>query len=152
MRFQRFDDRYIVRIESGEPLIDTLTAFLHTEQVEFADLSAAGAVSWVHLGYWNAQARAYQYREFDEQLEVVSFEGNCALKDGAPFLHLHGVFGRHDFTAVAGHIKEARVHPTLEVWLRTEDVPVRRAHDSASGLDLLDLPDRMHPSATSKAP
>ena len=143
MRFQRFDDRYVVRLESGEPVIDTLSEFLRSEQVEFANLSAAGAVSWVHLGYWNAETHAYEYREFDEQLEVVSFQGNSSLKDDAPFLHLHGVFGRHDFTAVAGHIKEARVHPTLEVWLRTEDMPVRRSHDSASGLDLLDLPDRM---------
>ena len=143
MHFQRFDDRYVVRLESGEPVIDTLSEFLRSEQVEFANLSAAGAVSWVHLGYWNAETHAYEYREFDEQLEVVSFQGNSSLKDDAPFLHLHGVFGRHDFTAVAGHIKEARVHPTLEVWLRTEDMPVRRSHDSDSGLDLLDLPDRM---------
>jgi hypothetical protein len=41
---------------------------------------------------------------------------------------------------VRGHINEARVHPTLEVRLRTEDVAVRRAHDAATGLDLLDLP------------
>ncbi len=146
MRFQRFEDRYVVRLESGEPLIETLTEFLRAEQVEFANLSAAGAVSWFRLGYWNARTRDYEYHEFEEQCEVVSFEGNCALKDGAPFLHLHGVFGRHDFTAIAGHIKDARVHPTLEVWLRTEDVPVRRAHDSGTGLDLLDLPDRIHPN------
>jgi uncharacterized protein len=143
MRFQRFDDRYIVRLASGELLIDTLTKFLRTEQVEFANLSAAGAVSWVRLGYWNAETQAYEYREFDEQLEVVSFEGNSALNDGAPFLHLHGVFARRDFTAIAGHIKDLRVHPTLEIWLRTENVPVRRARDSVSGLDLLDLPERI---------
>lgn len=147
MRFQRFDDRYIVRLESGESVIETLTGFLRFERVEFANLSAAGAVSWVHLGYWNAETRAYEYRELQEQLEVVSFQGNSALKAGEPFLHLHGVFGRHDFSAVAGHIKEARVHPTLEVWLRTEDVPVQRIHDSASGLDLLDLPDQIQRSA-----
>ncbi len=29
MRFERFDDRYIVRLESGEPMIDTLTDFKH---------------------------------------------------------------------------------------------------------------------------
>jgi len=143
MRFQRFDDRYIVRLASSEPLIDTLSELLRTEQVEFANISAAGAVSWVHLGYWNAETRAYEYHEFDEQLEVVSFEGNSALKDGAPFLHLHGVFARRDFTVVAGHIKDLRVHPTLEVWLRTEDVPVRRVQDAATGLDLLDLPERI---------
>jgi predicted DNA-binding protein with PD1-like motif len=140
MRFQRFDDRYIVRLESGEQAIQTLTEFLSTERVEFANISAAGAVSWVRLGYWNAQTREYEYREFDEQMEVVSFQGNTALKDDAPFLHLHGVFARRDYSALGGHIKEARVHPTLEIWLRTEDVPVRRGHDASSGLDLLDLP------------
>ena len=139
MRFQRFQDRYIVRLESSEEAIQTLTEFLRTEGVDFATVSAAGAVSWVRLGYWNAQSRQYEYQEFDEQLEVVSFQGNSALKDNAPFLHLHGVFARRDFSVVGGHIKEARVHPTLEIWLRTEDVPVRRAHEPRSGLDLLDL-------------
>ena len=142
MRFQKFGDRYIVRLESGEPVIESLTGFLRDERIEFANLSAAGAVRWVHLGYWNAETRAYEYREVAEQLEVVSFQGNGSLKDGEPFLHLHGVFGRRDFSVLGGHIKEARVHPTLEVWLRTEDIAVRRAKDQASGLDLLDLPTR----------
>ena len=141
MRFQRFGDRYILRLEGGEPVIATLTEFLKTEHVEFANISAAGAVSHVRLGYWHAPTREYEYREFEEQMEVVSFQGNSALKDDAPFLHLHGVFGKRDYSVVAGHIKEATVHPTLEVWLRTEDVAVRRAHDPTSGLDLLDLPE-----------
>jgi predicted DNA-binding protein with PD1-like motif len=142
VRFQRFDDRYIVRLESGEPVIETLARFLRAEQVEFANVSGAGAVQWVRLGYWNAKTQAYEYRELTEQLEVVSFQGNSSLKDAEPFLHIHGVFGRQDFTALAGHIKEARVHPTLEVWLRTEAIPVCRAHDAATGLDLLDLPQK----------
>jgi uncharacterized protein len=145
VRYQRFGERYIVRLETGESVIDSLTSFLRAQGIEFANLSAAGAVNQVRLAYWNATTRAYEERQFDEQLEVVSFQGNAALKDGAPFLHLHGVFGRHDFSVIAGHIKEARVHPTLEVWLRSEDVAVRRAHDSTSGLDLLDLPERAQP-------
>ena len=142
MRFQQFDGRYIVRLESGEPVVGTLTDFLRAERVEFANLSAAGAVQWVLLGYWNAETRAYEYRECEGQLEVVSFQGNSSLKDGEPFLHIHGVFSWRDFSAFGGHLAEARVHPTLEVWLRTEPVPVRRVRDEASGLDLLDLPDR----------
>jgi predicted DNA-binding protein with PD1-like motif len=145
MRYQRFGDRYIVRLESGESVIETLTALfrgLQAESVEFANVSAAGAVRWARLGYWNAETHAYEYREFDEQLEVVSFQGNASLKDGNPFLHLHGVFGRRDFSVVGGHIKEARVHPTLEVWLHTEAIPVRRTRDEATGLDLLALPER----------
>jgi predicted DNA-binding protein with PD1-like motif len=140
MRFQRFDDRYILRLETGEPVIETLAAFLREQEIRFANVSAAGAVEWLRLGYWNSRSAQYQYRDLEEQLEVVSFQGNAALKDGAPFLHIHGVFGRQDFSVYGGHVKEARVRPTLEVWLRTENVPVRRTRDEATGLDLLDLP------------
>ena len=140
MRFQRFDDRYILRLETGEPVIETLAAFLRGQEIRFANVSAAGAVEWLRLGYWNPRSAQYQYRDLEEQLEVVSFQGNAALKDGAPFLHIHGVFGRQDFSVYGGHVKEARVRPTLEVWLRTENVPVRRTRDEATGLDLLDLP------------
>ena len=141
MRFQQFGERYIVRFESGESVVEALSAFLSAESIEFANISAAGAVQSVRLAYWNAASRKYQERMFDEQLEVVSFQGNSSLKDGKPFLHIHGVFARPDFSTIGGHVKEARVHPTLEVWLRTEDVPVRRTHDDDSGLDLLDLPE-----------
>ncbi|HZS02336.1 MAG TPA: PPC domain-containing DNA-binding protein [Chloroflexota bacterium] len=143
MRFQRFDDRYILRLETGEPVIETLTAFLREQEIQFANISAAGAVQWLRLGYWNPRSAQYEYRDLDEQLEVVSFQGNAARKDGAPFLHIHGVFGREDFSVCGGHVKEARVRPTLEVWLRTENVPVQRTRDPATGLDLLDLPQRI---------
>jgi predicted DNA-binding protein with PD1-like motif len=142
MRFQRLGERYILRFESGEVAIETLTRFLDAEQIEFANVSAAGAVAWARLAYWNAISRRYEEREFEEQLEIVSFEGNSSLKDDRPFLHVHGVFARSDFTTIGGHVKELRVHPTLELWLRTEPVPVRRVHDAGSGLDLLDLPER----------
>jgi predicted DNA-binding protein with PD1-like motif len=140
MRYQPFGDRYIVRLESGEDVIQTLLAFLRRESIDFANISAAGAVASVRLAYWSAEARAYQERDFEEQLEVVSFQGNAALKDGKPFLHVHGVFGRPDFSVIGGHVREARVHPTLEVWLRAEAVPVRRVREDTTGLDLLDLP------------
>jgi predicted DNA-binding protein with PD1-like motif len=146
MRYQRFGDRYIVRLESGEPVIETLRALLRAEMIGFANLSAAGAVRAFELGYWNAETGAYERRRFEEQTEVVSFQGNSALKGGEPFLHLHAVFSRRDFSVVGGHVEEAWVHPTLEVWLRTEDVPVGRVADEASGLTLLDLPETLPPA------
>lgn len=142
MRWQQFEDRYIVRLERGEAAVRTLLTFLEREGIEFASISAAGAVRSVRLAYWNAETRRYEEREFPQQLEVVSFQGNAALKDGVPFLHLHGVFSGRDFSVIGGHLREAEVYPTLEVWLRTEDLPVRRVHDPVTGLDLLDLPEQ----------
>ncbi len=146
MQFQQFDHRYIVRLETGEPAIETLTAFLKAEGIKFADVSAAGAVQWARLGFWNPDTHTYEYHDFPEQMEVVSFQGDASLKGTEPFLHLHGVFSRRDYTTVGGHIVEARVFPTLEVWLRAETTAVRRVLDPATGLDLLDLPQRPAPA------
>jgi predicted DNA-binding protein with PD1-like motif len=132
----------IVRLEAGEPIVATLESFLRAQRADFASITAAGAVESICLSYWDPVKRAYQSRDFPEQLEVVSFEGNSSLKDGQPFLHIHGVFGRSDFSTIGGHIVEGRVNPTLEVWLRTESASVRRVHDQATGLELLDLPSR----------
>ena len=142
MLHKRFGERFIVRLESGEGLVDSLTGLLSEADVGFANVSAAGAVAWAQLAYWNAQSKKYEEREFSEQLEVVSFQGNASLKDGKPFLHIHAVFARQDFSTIGGHVKDLRVHPTLEIWLRTEDVDVNRVHDPSSGLDLLGLDER----------
>jgi hypothetical protein len=48
------------------------------------------------------------------------------------------------FQRFGDRYQEARVNPTFEVWLRTEDVPVQRTHEQATGLDMLDLPDEVH--------
>jgi predicted DNA-binding protein with PD1-like motif len=140
MRIQRFDERFIVRIESGERVVATLVDFLRREGVGFANLSAAGALSSAQIGFWDPDQHEYLYRQFHEQLEIVSFVGNASLRDGEPFLHLHVGLGRSDLSVIGGHLKEAVVHPTIEVWLRTEDLDVRRTKDPATGLDLLDLP------------
>ncbi|MBA3778111.1 MAG: DUF296 domain-containing protein [Chloroflexi bacterium] len=47
----------------------------------------------------------------------MSFQGNAALREEEPFLHLHVALGRSDLTVIGGHLREAIVHPTLEVWL-----------------------------------
>ncbi|HEY0072233.1 MAG TPA: PPC domain-containing DNA-binding protein [Chloroflexia bacterium] len=135
-------DRYIVRLESGEPVMEMLTAFMQAIGVGFAYIGAIGAVRWARLGYWNPQTKEYEFRDFDEQLEVLSLQGDCSQKDGEPFLHIHCVLGRRDFSTIGGHLNEARVHPTLEVWIRTESAQVSRGPDPASGLDLLDLKGR----------
>ena len=142
MRFESFGNRYIIRLEKGEEVVETLKRFLASEGIGFGNFSAAGALQWIRLAYWNPTTRQYEYREMEEQLEVVSFQGNASRVDGDPHLHLHGAFGRKDFTVVGGHVKEARVNPTLEVWLRAEEIEVERKRDQDTGLELLDLPDR----------
>src|SRR5687767_13826346 len=86
MRVQRFGERFIVRTEAGELVTATLLEFLKSENVGFANLSAAGALSSAEIGFWDPDRQEYVYREFEEQLEVVSFVGNASQREGEPFL------------------------------------------------------------------
>ncbi|MBA3778110.1 MAG: hypothetical protein H0X16_02170 [Chloroflexi bacterium] len=47
MRVQRFGDRLMVRLETGERVVERLVELLRHEDVGFANLSAAGALRWV---------------------------------------------------------------------------------------------------------
>lgn len=142
MRFQRTStnpDSYVVRIESGEPIIEMLTAFMESQGVRFATISAIGAVDRAEVGWWNAVSGEYEFHVLEEQMEVLSVQGTCSLMDGKPFLHLHCMLGRHDLSVVGGHLKEGRAYPMLEVWVQTQDATVRREREgSFTGLQLPD--------------
>jgi uncharacterized protein len=143
MRFQRFGDRLQVRLESGDLVMESLLRLLRAEGIRFGVLSGLGAVRQVRLSYWNAETRAYETHDVEEQLEVVSLVGNATLKDGEPFLHLHISLGRQDLSVFGGHFNEAVAHPTLEVWLQPQAGEIHRVPDAASGLALMELPEKL---------
>jgi uncharacterized protein len=55
-----------------------------------------------------------------------------------PVVHTHMVVGHRDGTASAGHVLEAIVAPTLEVFVTIDAVPLRKEYDPASHLTLID--------------
>jgi hypothetical protein len=66
--------------------------------------------------------------------------GDIALgPDGKSALHMHCVLGRCDGTAVAGHLLDAEVRPTLEIVLIDTPSHLRKRLDPESGLALLSL-------------
>ena len=142
MRFQRFAERYQLRVESGEQVAATLLSWLKQQAIGYAAINGLGAVRSATLSYWNSQTTEYEPHALEEQMEVVSLVGNVTVKEGAPFLHIHVSLGRSDLSLVGGHLNEMVVHPNLELWLRPEAQPVHRAIDESCGLYLMDLPER----------
>ena len=143
MMFQRFGDRLLVRLESGEPVVETITQLLESEGIGFAVLSGLGAARYVRLAYLNVEQREYEAHEVEEQLEVVSLIGNAALRDGKPFLHVHISMGRRDLSLFGGHLQELVANPTVEVWVQPEASAVQRVFDDEIGMAVMQLPERM---------
>jgi predicted DNA-binding protein with PD1-like motif len=85
------------------------------------------------------ETKEYQHIPINEQVEVMSLAGNIALYNGEPKIHAHIVIGKRDGTAHGGHIIEAAVRPTLEMFLTESPQTITRILDKATNLPLLNL-------------
>ena len=75
------------------------------------------------LGFYDVIRCEYERRRFTEPLEACSILGNLGLVDGEPFPHVHGTFGRADFSTIGGHVFEAVCSVTMELTVHTAAVP-----------------------------
>jgi predicted DNA-binding protein with PD1-like motif len=131
---------FAVVFDTGDEVTGGLLDFARRHGIAGAYFTAIGALRDVTLGYWRWETKDYERIPLREQVEVLSLAGNVALApDGAPKVHAHVVVGKADGTAHGGHLLEGHVRPTLEVMLVESPRHLRRTHDPATGLALLDL-------------
>lgn len=128
---------YALIFEAGDEVISGLTAFARENGITASRFSAIGAFSDVVLGYFDWERKDYDRILVDEQVEVLSLNGDIALDGNEPKVHAHVVIGKRDATAHGGHLLEAHVRPTLEVVLIDSPAHLCRRHDHASGLALI---------------
>ena len=127
-------------LETGDEAMACLTQVAQKEGITSAQFTAIGAFASATLGYFDWQTKKYQRNPVAEQVEVASLTGDIALgPDGKPSLHIHCVLGRRDGSALAGHLIDGQVRPTLEVILTESPAHLRKKHDPESSLALIDL-------------
>jgi predicted DNA-binding protein with PD1-like motif len=144
MRVKQLESRdgqrtFAIVFSTGDEVTRGLFAFAHEYGIGGAYFTAIGALREAALGYWDWETKSYRRIPVPEQVEVLSLVGNVARgADGAPKVHAHVVVGKADGTAHGGHLLEGHVRPTLEVILVESPRHLRRTHDPATGLALID--------------
>jgi uncharacterized protein len=129
---------FAVILETGDEVMQRLQDFVKAERVTAAQLTAIGAFSDAVLAYFDWEQKKYRKIPVREQVEVASLIGDVAVSpSGEPALHLHLVLGKRDGTALAGHLAEAHVRPTLEVIVTEQPAHLQKVHDPESGLALI---------------
>lgn len=136
---------FAVIMDTGDEVLSAIKQFAQREKIAAAQITAIGALSDVELRYFDWQKKDYQTIPVREQVEVASLNGDIALApDGKPAVHIHLVIGKRDGTAMAGHLGEAHVRPTLEVILEEQPSYLQKVHDPESGLALIDIREPAH--------
>jgi uncharacterized protein len=127
----------IYSLKAGTRIPDDILAIAKREKIVTARVEAIGGVNELRLAYFNRDAKRYEEHDFKEFLEVTGILGNVTLKDGKPFLHIHGTFGRRDLSTLAGHVMTANVFPLLEVVITPTKNRALRRFDDDLGLNVI---------------
>ncbi len=147
MKTKLLDERdglriFAVILDTDDEIMACLQAFAEKEGLSAAQLSAIGAFRRAKLYFFDWETKEYLDIPVGEQVEVASLNGDIASdKDGKPKLHLHAVLGKRDGTAIAGHLAEGTVRPTLEIIVTETPAHLRRLKDEETGLALIRIGD-----------
>lgn len=131
-------DSSVVIVQRGEELHEKLREYAQTHDLESAWVSGLGGSGTLTLGFYDIETREYEWKEFNDPLEILSLQGNLAWVDDEPFWHIHGVFSGRDFAAVGGHVKELVVGLTCELHITPLETLLTRVFDDETGLKLLE--------------
>jgi predicted DNA-binding protein with PD1-like motif len=128
MQAQRTTYGWLLRIDAGEELFETLRAFGVRHGVRAGTISGIGSVDEAELGFFERATRTYVRRMFSGEHEVLALVGNFSELEGEPFPHCHLTIAGPDFVAVGGHLFRGVVSVTCEVHVVTSPgAIVRRA-------------------------
>lgn len=139
MKYKRFGEDIVARLEVGEEVIASLSDIAEREGVTFASVSGIGAADDIAVSVYDVKAKKYFDNEFREPMEITSLLGTVSEKDGEPYIHIHATAGRADGAVIGGHLKRAVISATCELVLHTVYGRVPRFYDERTGLNLMEL-------------
>lgn len=139
MKYKKFDNTYIVRLQVGDEICEKLLQLAKEENIRLASISGLGAVNEFTVGVYNTEEKKYYANEFSGAYEIVSLTGTLTRKDDEPYLHAHFAAGDDKGNVVGGHLNRAIISATAEIVINVIDGEVGRRFDDETGLNIFDI-------------
>lgn len=126
---------WLVVLDRGQLLLESLTKVVTQEKILGGHLSAIGALKNPELGFYEVHEKNYIRKAFDSgDFELISLIGNVSLKESQPYVHAHAALGLADFSVIGGHLFEAEVAVTAEIFITPFGAMPVREMDEKLGL------------------
>lgn len=140
MKARRTESGFLLVLDRGDEVIESLKEFAASERIGAAWLSGIGAVRDVTLGYLDLELKQYLRQELGaESMELLSLSGNLARLNSEPVAHCHVVVGDREMRTYGGHLFRAVVSVTVEMSVQVYEGEVARRFDEESGANLIAL-------------
>jgi predicted DNA-binding protein with PD1-like motif len=112
--------RFQVVFSRGDEAIQGLKEFADRNNLTLAHLTAFGALQSASISWFEADKRIYKTIRLKEMMEVTSFTGSIVKNPttGVRTVHVHGSVAIYrNGTVYAGHITDAVIGPTMQVYV-----------------------------------
>lgn len=139
MEYKLIDNTYVVRLEVGDEIIGSLTTLCKKENIQAATVQGLGAVDNVTVGYYSTAEGRYLPKTFNKQFEMIALNGNITVKDNEPYLHLHIALSDESYTFFGGHLNNAVISITAEIFVTKLDGYIGRRVNGKTQLNIFDI-------------
>jgi len=136
MQYKQFGNTYMVRIDLGEDIVESLKKLCGDEHILLGRVEAIGATDYAVVGVYDLMKKEYYPETIDEFMEITSLNGSVTAMDGKPYIHLHATLADQDHVIHGGHVLEMRVGATCEMFVTVLDGEVSRHKDEELGINL----------------
>ncbi len=139
MKAIKLNNGFLIKLDRNDMIISSLKNFLDTQNIKTASIQGIGAVQKIEIGRYEVANKKFITKKFYGEFEVVSLIGNITLSpDDNINIHLHIAFADKDYHLFGGHLVEATVSATFEIFVTPYNQTVKRKFDNDTGLNLIE--------------
>lgn len=136
MKFKKFGNKLIVRIDKGEEVVETLKRICKENNITLGSISGIGAVNKVTVGLFETTTKKYHSKEFSGDFEIAPLCGNVSTMNGETYIHLHANLSDSEHKSFGGHLNSAIVSATCECIIDVIEGSADREFSEEIGLNL----------------
>ena len=137
MKFKKFGSKWVVSINIGEEVVETLKKFCEDNKIKLGTINGIGAVKKATIGFYNLETKKYYPKELNGDYEITCLSGNISTMDGEVYLHLHINLADSTYNTFGGHLNSAVIGGVGEFIIEEIDGEIERGFNKEVGLNLL---------------
>lgn len=135
MKYKKFNNKYVVRVDKDEELVSSLKRFCIENNIKLGSVTGIGATNKATIGIFVIDEKRYVSKELTGDHEITALAGNISTMNGEVYLHLHATLGDSEHRAFGGHLTSAVISATSEIIVDAIDGEVEREFNEKVGIN-----------------
>lgn len=144
MTFGKLDDKtYLLRLEKGEDVHQTIKAFCNQHQIKNALVSALGSLENITLAHYRMDTKQFHEKKMEGIYELTNLTGNIGIIENDIIPHFHVTISDEQMQCFGGHMMQGHASATLEMTITVYPSTFEKKMNEEVGLKLWELPQKV---------